>query len=100
MVADGAEQIVLTYAFTQPELIRKLVFELVLANDYLVEVTSNLQTDFSDQPVYLPVAKSARNVQDGSNQRLVRFDYGLPTANGNLRYDARGPGCRRTRHLG
>ena len=81
LVADGAEQIVLTYAFTQPELIRKLVFELVLANDYLVEVTSNLQTDFSDQPVYLPVAKSARNVQDGSNQRLVRFDYGLPTAN-------------------
>ena len=81
LVADGAEQIVLTYAFAQPELIRKLVFELVLANDYLVEVTSNLQTDFSDQPVYLPVAKSARNVQDGSNQRLVRFDYGLPTAN-------------------
>ena len=81
LVADGDEQIVLTYPFSQPELVRKLVFELVLANDYKVEVTSNLQTDFSDQPVFLPVAKAARNVKDGSNQRLVRFDYGLPTAN-------------------
>ena len=81
LVAEGAEQIVLTYAFSQPELIRKLEFELVLANDFLVEVNSNLQTNFSDQPVFLPVSKAPGNVKDGSNQRVVRFDYGLPTAN-------------------
>ena len=60
---------------------RKLEFELIVANDYRIEVTSNLQTDHQGDQVFLPVARARDNITDGSNQRFVRFEYGLPTAN-------------------
>jgi len=60
---------------------RKLEFELIVANDYLIEVTSNLQPDRVGDLVFLPVAQAREEFTDGSNQRFVRFEYGLPTAN-------------------
>ena len=56
-------------------------FEMIVANDYLIEVTSNMQLDREDDPVFLPVARADGETKDGSNQRFVRFDYGLPTGN-------------------
>ena len=86
--ADGEETIELTYDFADPSyvgpdaaLLEKVTFELVLANDYRVEWTSDRQTNDEDQPVFLLVARAPGNVQDNSNQRMVRLDYGLPTAN-------------------
>ena len=75
LAASGGEHILLTYTLPEPETIREIEFELVLSNDYLVEVTSNLQ-----EPFFLPVAQARGNVTDGSNQTVIRFDYGLPTA--------------------
>ncbi|MDA0711705.1 MAG: hypothetical protein O3B73_16015, partial [bacterium] len=81
LAANGVETITLTYTIPDPELKRKIAFQLVLANDYRVEVTSNLQTNTIGEPVFLPVTKAAGNVDDGSNQKLIRFTYGLPTGN-------------------
>ena len=66
---------------------RKLEFELIVANDYLIEVTSNLQTDHHGDQVFLPVTRARDNITDGSNQRFVRFEYGLPTANELIGWD-------------
>ena len=81
LAADGIEAITLTYVIPDPELKRKIGFEMVLANDYRVEATSNLQTNALGEPVFLPVVRADGNVDDGSNQRVVKFDYGLPTGN-------------------
>jgi len=61
--------------------IHRIEVVLVLANDYKVEVSSNMQTNAAGEPVYLLVARAPGNVKDGSNQTVVRFQYGLPTAN-------------------
>ena len=66
---------------------KELEFELIVANDYRIEVTSNLQTNRHGDEVFLPVAQSRENITDGSNQRLVRFNYGLPTGNEVLGLD-------------
>ncbi|RKY68143.1 MAG: hypothetical protein DRQ02_05145 [Candidatus Latescibacterota bacterium] len=63
------------------KLIKNISFVLVLANDYRIEVTSNLQTNTAGEPVFLPVVNAPGNVKDGSNQKFVRFKYGLPTGN-------------------
>ena len=60
--------------------ISKLEFELIITNDYRVEVSSNKQTDRLGGQVFLPVAQAEKEVIDGSNQRFIRFEYGLPTA--------------------
>ena len=53
-----------------------------MANDYRIEMGSDRQTNLPErQPVFLTQARAAGNVKDGSNLRLVRFDYGLPTGN-------------------
>ena len=57
----------------------KIEFELILANDYRVDVTSNVQTDRLGDPVFLPVAQADGEISDGSNQQFLRFEYGLPT---------------------
>ena len=75
LAADGGEAIQLTYTLPEPENIRDIELELVVSNDYLVEMSSNLQ-----EPHFLPVARARGNVTDGSNQTEIRFDYGLPTA--------------------
>ncbi|MEW6749452.1 MAG: hypothetical protein AB1505_00555 [Candidatus Latescibacterota bacterium] len=88
LAADGDEQITLTYDFTDPaymgpdrSVIRKVAFELVISNDYRVEATSDRQTNAESQPVFLLVDRAAGNIQDNSNQRVLRFEYGLPTSN-------------------
>jgi hypothetical protein len=62
--------------------IRSLEFELVVANDYDITVTSNKQVTLvgARRQSHLPVARAAGEVTDGSNQRFIRFAYGLPTA--------------------
>ena len=46
-----------------------------------MEVTSDRQTNIDSQPVFLLVERAEGNIRDNSNQRLLKFDYGLPTAN-------------------
>ncbi len=67
--------------------ITKLEFELIVANDYRIEATSNRQTDQLGDQVFLPVAQARDEISDGSNQRFIRFEYGLPTANQVLGLD-------------
>ena len=60
---------------------------MLLANDYRIDVTSNRQLNSNGQPVLLSEGIPERtiradgNVQDGSNQRFIRVNYGLPVAN-------------------
>ena len=71
----------LRFRVPDPLLAEKVSFALVLSNDYRVDVTSNLQTNINGQPIFLPVTRAEGNVRDNTNQRVVRFDYGLPSAN-------------------
>ncbi len=82
LAANGSEQIVISYNFTDrsyagPDVsdIERAVIELVIANDYMVEIASDRQGTF------LLLARASGNVKDNSNQRVVAFDYGIPTAN-------------------
>ena len=86
--ADGSEQILLTFDFGDPSYtgpeasqIERVTIELIVANDYRVSITSDRQANARGEPVFLLVARAAGNVKDGSNQRVLAFDYGLPTAN-------------------
>jgi hypothetical protein len=85
--ASGSEQIELVYDFSvgtytgpDPSEIRKVTFELVVANDYRIEVSSNRQFDRTRSNVFLLAARADKNVKDGSNLTLLRIPYGLPTA--------------------
>ena len=87
--ADGQEEIRLLYDFDSPEFrnasavkdsIRKVEFELVLGNDYQIWMTSNRQTNRRGETVLLLVDQADGNVQDLTNLRTVKFEYGLPTA--------------------
>ena len=91
LVASGAERIVLHYdmqsldhdGLTSIDLQRARV-ELSLANDYRVEMASNLQTDgdrSDPEPVFLTFDRAEKNVGDRSNGTVLRLDYALPTAN-------------------
>jgi len=66
---------------------RKLEFDLIIANDYRVEISSNMQTDRLGDQIFLPVAQARDEVTDGSNQRFLRFEYGLPTGHEVLGLD-------------
>ena len=88
LAADGREEIRLRYdlqnrSYTGPDPseIQRIQVELVLANDYLVEMSSDRQTDFQERVVPLAMARAPGNVKDSSNQRVLALDYGLPTAN-------------------
>ncbi|MEE3258428.1 MAG: hypothetical protein VX293_04400 [Candidatus Latescibacterota bacterium] len=88
LAADGDEEILLrfdlldpAYSGPEPAAIRRIRLELVVANDYLIEVGSDLQSDIFLRPVFIPVFRADGNVKDSSNQRVLAFDYGLPTAN-------------------
>jgi hypothetical protein len=88
LAADGTETIRLrydfgdrTYAGPDPNEITRAQVEVVVANDYRIEIASNRQLNADDNVVFLPAARARGNVQDGSNQRVLAFDYGLPTAN-------------------
>ncbi len=91
LVARDTESILLEYDLkrfqyediTSAEITRA-TFELSVANDYRIEVASNLQTDgrrFNPEIIFLPVRRAAGNVQDNSNTGFIKVDYGLPTAN-------------------
>ncbi len=100
--ADGDEKIVISYdlndiSYTgpRPGAITKITFELVVANDYRIQVWSDRQTglrptpglplsgeDIDDlAPALFEVARAEGNVSDNSNQTRLVFEYGLPTAN-------------------
>ena len=88
LTADGTEAILVRYDFndvsyTGPSTtdIDRVEVELVVANDYLIEMSSNRQLDADGRQAFLPVFQAAGNVRDGSNQRVVVVDYGMPTAN-------------------
>ena len=85
--ASGSEQIELEFDFTQgsyvgpdPSEIRKVTFELVLANDYRVEVSSDRQNNRQRSNVLLLAARAEETVKDGSNLKVLKIPYGLPTA--------------------
>ena len=85
--ASGSEQIELVYDFSEgtytgpdPSEIRKVTFEIVVANDYRIEVSSNRQTNRQNSNVFLLAARAQENVKDGSNLRVIKIPYGLPTA--------------------
>lgn len=98
LVAQNEDGIVLQYDLKdldheglQTGALASVRVDVSVANDYRVEVASNLQTDsenFNPEIVFLPVARSPRNVQDNSNSRIVSVDYGLPTGNEILGVDA------------
>ena len=88
LAADGSEEIKLrfdlldpTYSGPAPNAISRIGLELVVANDYLIEVSSDLQSDLFLRQVFIPVFRADGNVKDSSNQRVLAFNYGLPTAN-------------------
>ena len=87
LAADG-DEIVVTYDFDDrtysgpdPTEIERVEVELVVANDYRIEIASDRQTNADGDVVFLPLTRARGNVRDGSNQRVLRFDYGVPTAN-------------------
>jgi hypothetical protein len=87
LAADGSEVIRLVFDFSSPEYtgpvpvrIRRVQVELVLANDYRVEISSDRQLGSRGNLDFTTVARAPGNVQDGSNQQVLAFDYGLPTA--------------------
>ena len=90
LAADGSEHIVLTYDMenfdheaVRSAALRRARVELDLANDYRVEVASNLQADgvgSAANTVFLTSHRAPRNVQDRSNTGRVTVDYGLPVA--------------------
>ena len=90
LTATGNDEIRLTYDFTDPSFVSraradrseivKVEFRLTLANDYQILMTSDRQTSRRGEPVLLIVERAEGNVSDGSNLRIVQFDYGLPTA--------------------
>jgi hypothetical protein len=91
LVADGAETILLEYDLESFEHegirssdLHQVRVELVVADDYQVEMASDLQTDGerrNPETVFLPYGRAEGNVQDNSNSQVLRLDYGLPTAN-------------------
>ncbi len=82
--ASGPEQIDLefdlrSYTGFGPSEIKKVTFEVVVGNDYRIEVSSDRQLDRLDKKVYLLAARAEGNTKDSSNLKLLRIDYGLPT---------------------
>ena len=91
LVASGAERIVLHYDMSGLDFdgmssvdLRRTRVELSVANDYRIEMASNLQTDgerSNPEPVFLTFNRAEGNVADRSNGTVLSLDYALPTAN-------------------
>ncbi len=102
LAADGTERIILNYDFTDPAYVGpdlttvvEVEFDYVLANDFRVDMWSNLQTGKRQvppppltnqvideaEPVLLNIRRASGNIKDISNAQLVKFNYGLPSAN-------------------
>ena len=91
LIASGGESIMLHYdmsllndlGYNSNDLKRARI-ELSIANDYRIDLASNLQTDGArrrPEPVFLTVFRALGNVEDRSNGRVLTLDYSLPTAN-------------------
>ena len=90
LMASDAEAIVLEYDLgsldyeeIQADDLRQVSVELSVANDYRIEVASDLQTSGekrNPEIVFLPVRRAPGNARDNSNTRIVSVDYGLPVA--------------------
>ena len=88
--ANGNEEVRMVYAFDSETFVNRasgpkdqivqVEFELTVANDYDISMTSDRQLNRSGARVLLPVAQADGNVKDLSNLRVLRFEYGLPTA--------------------
>ena len=109
LAADGSEIIVINYDFNdiaytgpRPTEIIDISFDLVVANDYKIQVWSDRHTgraavlpslpmtgrDIEElRPALLEVARAEGNVQDNSNQTRIVFDYGLPTSKTVFAFD-------------
>jgi len=97
LVADGSERILLAYDLetldhqgVRSADLRSVHVELDLANDYRVEVASNLQTDgrgSAANTIFLTGHRAPGNVRDRSNTGTVEVDYGLPVASEILGVD-------------
>lgn len=104
LVADGSEQILLAYDLealdyegVRSGALRSAHVELDLANDYRVEVASNLQKDgigSAANIIFLTQRRAPRNVRDRSNTGLIQVDYGLPVASEIFGVDWNMPGWR------
>ena len=102
LAGDGSERIVINYDFTDPAYVGPdltsivdVEFEYLLANDYRIDMWSNRQTGRrpvpaapltatvidESEPVLLNIKRAAGNIRDISNVQVVKFNYGLPTAN-------------------
>ena len=91
VAADGRQRIRLTYDLRdpsykgpRPEEVHHISIRLLLAGDYRVEATSNLQTNAIGQPVLLPMCRARGNPRTGVDQEWVAIEYGLPTASNIL----------------
>ena len=90
LAADGTEEIRIRYDFDTPafvnrasgskEEIMKVEFSMTVGNDYQIWMTSDRQLNSNDNSVLLLVAQADGNVQDNTNLRVLKFEYGLPTA--------------------
>ncbi|MSR83141.1 MAG: hypothetical protein EXS58_09485 [Candidatus Latescibacteria bacterium] len=88
--ADGNEQIKLRYDFNSADFlltasqdktqIKKVEFDMVMGNDYKIQVASDRQTGPNNDPVFLMITQAAGNVKDNTNLKVISFEYGLPTA--------------------
>jgi hypothetical protein len=97
LVAGDADAITLQYDLAgldieglRPSDISRAEVELSLANDYRVEMASDLQNDGQGRqpaPVFLTEARATGNVRDKSNGRVLSLDYSLPTANELIGFD-------------
>ena len=91
LVVEGSETLLLEYDLqsldfegTRSAAISQAWVELSIANDYHVEMASNLQTDGErrdPETVFLSLRRATGNVKDDSNSRMLKLDYGLPTGN-------------------
>jgi hypothetical protein len=111
LAANGSQRIIINYDFTDPSYIGPdpteivdVTFDLVVANDYRIDVWSDRQTGQSAppaapltgevlderNPALLELARAPANVKDGSNRRRLLLDYGLPTANQIIGFTAEG----------
>ena len=91
LVADGSEVLLLEYNLggigyedLRSSAITRAAVELAVANDYRVELASDLQTDGqarTPETVFLVAARADGNVQDDSNSRVLDLEYSLPTGN-------------------
>lgn len=99
LVADGPEEILLEYDMrslnydgVSSAALRQVGVELTVANDYRIDMASDLQTDGSGSTaniVFLPFERAAGNVRDKSNTGVLSLEYGLPVATEILGVDWR-----------